>query len=574
MEKTSGRQELRDAWRRGRVLFFWAFVFSIFVNLLMLTGPLYMLQVYDRVLTTRSVETLTALSALVVVLYLLMAVLDYARGRVMARIGARFQTHLDARLFDAVLRRSNDPRARIANTAALRDLDSLQALFLSPVLLAIMDMPWTPLFIAAIFMFHPMLGWLAVAGGIVIVVLTFINQSVSAHRLRLAQIATNEAHNFADKTQNASEIVLGQGMRTNMLRRYKRLRNEAQKQKIGANDWTGAFSSFTKSFRLFLQSAILGLGAFFVIKGQLTAGSMIACSILLGRALAPVEQAMNNWPVLQRARAGRKSLIALLANMPLIEPQSELPEPEAYVTAVGLAAIPPGGKTPIVRNVTFQIKPGQVLGVIGRSGAGKSSLARVLTGVWPIASGEVRLGGATLDQFNAEQLGKYIGYLPQSVDLFAGTIAENIRRMAIDADSRGVIKAAKQSNAHRMIMNLPNGYDTVLDGNQNLLSGGQRQRIGLARALYGDPVLLVLDEPNSMLDADGSDALNQAVRGFKRQGKSAIIMTHRPQAISECDLLMILDNGAVSTFGPREEVLKKMLPNLGKIRKYIDPRVT
>lgn len=567
-----GRQELRNAWRRGRVLFFWAFVFSVFVNLLMLTGPLYMLQVYDRVLTTRSVETLAALSALVVVLYLLMAVLDYSRGRVMARIGARFQTHLDARLFDIVLRRSNDTRARMANTAALRDLDSLQALFLSPVLLAIMDMPWTPIFIAAIFMFHPLLGWLAVTGSAVIIVLTLVNQIMTAHRIRIAQIATNQTHSFADMTQNASEIVLGQGMRANMLRRYKRLRNHAQALKIGANDWTGAFASFIKSFRLFLQSAILGLGAFFVIRNELTPGAMIACSILLGRALAPIEQAMTNWPVLQRARAGRKSLIALLADMPPMTPRTRLPVPDASVTAIGVAAIPPGATRPTVRDVTFQIKPGQVLGVVGRSGSGKSSLARALTGVWPIAAGEVRLGGATLDQYDAEQLGQHIGYLPQSVELFAGTIAENIRRMAVDEDSNGVIEAAKRANAHRMIMSLPNGYDTVLDGNNNLLSGGQRQRVGLARALYGDPVLLVLDEPNSMLDADGADALNRTVRGFKRRGKSAIIMTHRPQAISECDLLMMLDDGAVAAFGSRSDVLEQMLPKIRALRPHKAPR--
>lgn len=565
-EDKPGLPELQAARRKGRGLLFWAFVFSIFVNILMLTGPLYMLQVYDRVLASKSVETLVALSLLVTMLYALMAVLDYARGRVMARIGARFQTALDARVFRATLQRSANPHERPACTAVLRDLDALQNLFVSPVLTAVMDIPWTPLFIAAIFIFHPVLGWVALAGGLIIVVLALLNQVVTAYRVRMAQIATQRAHAFAEQTHEASEVALSQGMHDSLLTRYKRLRNLALRERMNANDWTGIFTSLTKAFRLFLQSAILGLGAYFVLQGELTPGSMIAGSILLGRALAPVEQAMGNWPVLQRARAGWKTLERFLSVVPLPDERTELPVPGSLLQAKGVTIMPPGAKKPTVRSVSFTLEPGHALGIIGKSGSGKSSLARVLTGYWPMAAGEVRLGGATLNQYDPMHLGRHIGYLPQTVSLFAGTISENIRRMSLESDSKGVVEAAKQANAHEMIMQLPNGYDTYLDGNENQLSGGQRQRIALARALYGDPVLLILDEPNSMLDAEGSNALNQTVKRFKERGKAVIITTHRPAAIAECDMLIVLDKGAVVAFGPRDEVLAKTIADPRKPR--------
>lgn len=567
-----GFPELRAARRKGIVLFFWAFVFSIFVNLLMLTGPLYMLQVYDRVLSSRSIETLVALSVLVIGLYALMAVLDYARGRVMARVGARFQSTLDGRLFEATLYRSSEPREHAASGAALRDLDAVQSLFVSPVLLALFDMPWTPVFIAAIFIFHPILGWIAVAGGLIIVVVALANQYLTGYRVRKSQAASQQAHAFADHARAGSEVVLTQGLAGNMRKRFMRLRNIALDQTVHSNDWTGSFTAFTKSFRLLLQSAMLGAGAYFVILGELTPGSMIAGSILLGRALAPVEQAMGNWPVLQRARSGWYALGRYLQTVPPRPRLIELPKPEAHLVAKAMTVVPPGQRKPTLRNITFELKPGQALGVIGRSGSGKSTLARALAGYWPLAAGEARLGGATLDQYNADQLGQHIGYLPQTVSLFQGTVAENIARMQNDPSSEAVVRAAKQANAHDMIMHLPKGYDTYLDGNENQLSGGQRQRIALARALYGDPVLLILDEPNSMLDAEGSEALNRTVNGFKASGRSVIVMTHRPAAIAECDLLMVLEKGMATAFGPRDEVMQKTLKNVEPVRSTLQSK--
>lgn len=562
-----GPDELRAARKKGQQLLLWSFIFSIFVNLLMLAGPLYMLQVYDRVLSSRSVETLVGLSVLITGLYALMAMLDYARGRIMARVGARFQTALDARVFDASLQTSNGSRDQINSSTAMRDLDGVQTLFVSPVLLAFMDLPWTPLFIAAIFLFHPMLGWLAVTGGSILVVLALCNHVITTEKVRKAQIATQASHAFSDAARAGSEVVLTQGLQHSMRSRWIRYRNDALAKSIGANDWTGSFASLTKSFRLFLQSAMLGVGAYFVLQGELTAGAMIAGSILLGRALAPIEQALGQWPVMQRARSGWVALGRYLATVPPAEKRTDLPKPKALLTVTGMSLIPPGSKVPTLRAINFTLQPGQALGVIGPSGSGKSTLARALLGYWPLAAGEVRLGGATLGQYDPDRLGHYIGYLPQSVVLFDGTLTENIARMALNPDAKAVMKASKSANVHDIITNLPEGYDTVLSGANNQLSGGQRQRVALARALYSDPVLLVLDEPNSALDSDGSSALNQVVRDFKASEKAVIIMTHRPQAIAECDLLMVIEKGIVVAFGPRDEVMKKTLKNVSHVKQ-------
>ena len=544
-----------------------AFVFSIFVNTLMLTGSLFMLQVYDRVLSSRSVETLVALFLLISGLFALMALLDYARGRIMARVGARFQTALDRRVFEATLRRSANPAERGVPASALRDVDAVQQLFVSPVLLALMDMPWAPFFMAAIFLFHPMLGWAGMAGGAILVVLTIANQVLTADRARKAQVAAQGAHFFAEQVRSGAEVVLSQGMRGAMSRRWIARRNEGLAQTLIANDWTGSFSAVTKTFRMYLQSVMLAIGAYYVIRGEVTGGAMVASSILLGRGLAPIEQSLGQWPLVQRARTGWLSLSRYLAATPINPTVTRLPVPDASLIVKGVAVLAPGTRTPTLRNIGFDLSPGQALGVIGLSGSGKSTLARALLGYWPLTSGEIRLGGATLDQYDPDDLGRHIGYLPQAVTLFSGTVAENIARMEETPDPEAVVAAARRSNAHEMILRLPEGYDTRLDGNDSHLSGGQRQRIALARALYGDPVLLILDEPNSALDAEGSDALNLAVRQFKAARKSVIIMTHRPIAIAECDVLLVLENGAVTALGPRDKVLAQVLTNAQPVRE-------
>ncbi|MCX8955081.1 type I secretion system permease/ATPase [Ruegeria sp. NA] len=562
---------MRNVRNQGIAFLALAFLFSIFVNLLMLTGPLFMLQVYDRVLGSRAVETLTALFLLVALLYALMAMLDFARGRIVARFGARFQSQLDERVFEATLRRSLLPQIRSAPATALRDLESIRNLCSSPVLLAVMDIPWTPVFLGAIFLFHPLLGWLAVASGVLLVVIALLNQALTSRKVAEAQTAAARANAFAEHARQAAEVVRSQGMQADVTKRWLDQRSNALRQTISASDWTGSFTSLTKSLRLFLQSAMLALGAWLVLQNEMTPGAMIAGSILLGRALAPVEQAVGQWGMIERARTAWTSLSRFLDQTPPEEQRIRLPIPKAQLEAKSLTVIPPGATTPTLRNVNLKLQPGKALGVIGKSGSGKTTLAKALLGLWNPAAGEIRLGGATLDQYDSNDLGSHIGYLPQQVTLFNGTVAENIARMSENPDSEAVVAAAKKANAHDLILSLEKGYGTFLEGNDSQLSGGQKQRIALARALYGDPVLLILDEPNSALDADGTEALNAAVRGLKAAGKAAIIMTHRPQAISECDDLAVVEKGQVVRFGSRDEVLSAMVQNAGAIKRKLSP---
>jgi ATP-binding cassette subfamily C protein len=547
-----------------------AFLFSIFVNLLMLTGPLFMLQVYDRVLSSRSVETLTALFLLVGLLYGLMAMLDYARGRIVARFGAKFQSSLDERVFDGTIRRALYPQIRSAPATALRDLEAVRSLCASPVFLAVMDIPWTPVFLAAIFLFHPLLGWLAVAGGSLLIVIALLNQILTKQKVAEAQVASGRANAFAEQARQAAEVVRSQGMQGDVAQRWLSQRSNALSQSISASDWTGSFTSLTKSLRLFLQSAMLALGAWLVLRNEMTAGAMIAGSILLGRALAPVEMAVGQWGLIENARTAWSRLGTFLDETPPEQAKTKLPVPEARLVAKGLTVIPPGVQKPTLRNASLLLEPGKALGVIGKSGSGKTTLAKALLGLLTPAAGEIRLGGATLDQYAADDLGHYIGYLPQQVTLFNGTVTENIARMSQRPDDAAVVAAAKKANAHELIMSLEKGYDTFLEGNDSQLSGGQKQRIALARALYGDPVLLILDEPNSALDADGTEALNRAVRSLKKSGKAAIIMTHRPQAISECDDLIVVEKGQIVKAGSRDEVLGSMVQNAGAIKRHLN----
>ncbi|MBS0124639.1 type I secretion system permease/ATPase [Thetidibacter halocola] len=565
-----GRDELRAARRKSRPYYWFVAIFSFFVNVLMLTGPLYMLQVYDRVLGSRSEATLIALSVLVIFLYGMMGILDYVRGRIMGRVAARFQSALDLRVFDAVVRRAAVKPDELAQTG-LRDLESVQRLMSSPVLMAFFDIPMTPFFILGIFIFHPWLGYLALAGGAVLIVVTLVNQAVTRNPTLKSNIAVMQAERTSDQIRNEAEMVHALGMRGAAFRRWFAARREALAGQIGSSDLTGTFTTITKTFRLLLQSAMLGLGAYLVLLNELTPGAMIAGSILMGRALAPIEMAIGQWALVERARKGWDSLAQLLTEVPEEPERTALPKPAARLEVQQLTVVPPGEQQAALRLVTFNLEPGQGLGVIGSSGAGKSTLARAITGVWRPAGGKIRLDGASLDQYGPDVLGSHIGYLPQRVTLFDGTIAENIARLSPNPDPEKIVEAARKADAHEMILKLPNGYDTRVTATGGRLSGGQMQRIGLARAMYGDPTILVLDEPNSNLDNEGSEAVNRAIRGFKAAGKSVIIMAHRPAAIKECDLLLMLENGGRVAFGPKEEVLAKVVQNHQQIAQSAGP---
>lgn len=570
-EFARGYAELRAA-RAEQGKLFWAVgIFSILVNILMLTGPLYMLQVYDRVLGSRSEATLVALSLLVSCLFLAMGLLDHARSRIMARIGASMQDRLDRRVFAAAMKRLALAPTDAVGLAAQRDLEAVQRLWASPVLMSIFDIPFTPLFAAAIFVFHPLLGWLAVGGGVFLILVTVLNQHMTQTPINRTNSLTLQAERMSDLIKTEAEAVQALGMTGAAFQRWQKARGTALAEGLKAGDLGGRFGSVSKTFRMFLQSAMLGAGAWLVLKGQLSSGAMIAGSILMGRALQPIEQAVGQWAMVTRAQEGSTRLAELLSRVPPEPTRTALPRPRAILDVQTLSVVPPGESQAVLRGVSFHLDEGQALGIIGASGAGKSTLARAIIGVWRPAAGKIRLDGAALDQYDPDILGSYIGYLPQRVTLFEGTIAENIARLNPNADSAKIVEAAQKAAAHDMILRLSEGYDTRVSPLGGRLSGGQIQRIGLARALYDNPVLLVLDEPNSNLDNDGTMALNIAIRSIKAAGGSVLIMAHRPAAIQECDLLLVLEDGMRRAFGPRDQVLKEMVKNHTDIVRSAGP---
>lgn len=565
--RMDGYQELRSARGVTWHLFLIVGLFSAVVNLLMLTGPLFMLQVYDRVLASRSVETLTALFGLVVFLFVMMGILDLARNRVMTRVAARFQERLEGRVFAAAMQDGIISGQDAATRGGMRDLEAVQRLIASPVLMALFDLPWAPFFLAAVYLFHPLLGAVATFGLFALVVSTVLNQILSKAPLQQSSIAAQASERMSDMFRQEGEIIGALGMRGAAFYRWQNARDRATEATMLGNDRAAGFTVFSRTFRLFLQSALLAAGAWLVLKQEVTPGAMIASSILMGRALSPIEQVVGGWPMVQRAQDGWQRLSGLLSRRPPVAARTPLPRPEARLDVNQITVLPPGQITPTLRAVSCTLGPGQALGVIGPSGSGKSTLARALISAWPIAAGSIRLDGATLDQFDPDVLGKLIGYLPQQVTLFDGTIAENIARLSPTPDARRVVAAAQAAAAHQMILDLPLGYDTPLAQAGGRLSGGQIQRIGLARALYDDPVLFVLDEPNSNLDNDGSEALNLAIRNIKARGGAVIIMAHRPAAISECEYLLVLEHGMRRAFGPRDEVLRSMVKNADEINR-------
>lgn len=560
-----GKAELRKAGARLRPLFLTVILFSAFVNLLMITGPLFMMQVYDRVLGSGSEATLLALFVLVAFLFGAMAVLDIVRNQIMSRAGSRFQASLDRRVFDAALRRQavkpDDPAA----AAAERDMDMTRQFISSPVLIAFVDLPWTPVFLAGIFFFHPLMGALAIGGGIVLLAIAIANQMTTAHKRSEASRAGIVTDRLAMQFRAEAGPLGALGMRGAAHDRWENARQTMLERTVTAGDLGSVFGATTRTVRQFLQSAMLALGAWLVLRYEVTSGVMIASSVLLGRALAPIEMLVGQWSTLQSTRLAWNRLAHLLSVEPDRPKRMALNRPEARLEVQDLVLAAPGTRVPTLQRIGFSVEPGQAVGVIGVSAAGKSSLARALTGIWAPAAGAVRLGGVSIEQYGEDTLGRLIGYLPQRVSLFDGTVAENIARLTPGFDPQDVLRAAQRAGAHEMILGFPDGYDTRVSTEGGRLSGGQIQRIGLARAFFGDPVMLVLDEPNSNLDNDGSMAVNAAIRDIKAAGGIALIMAHRPAALQECDMLLMLDKGRQAAFGPRDEVLRAKVRNTAQV---------
>ena len=560
IEFANGLEELRTARRQSRTCFWIVALFSAFTNLLMFSGPIYMLQIYDRVLTSRSIETLVALTGLVVFFLLIMGVLDYARGRILARIAEKFYEHLEKRVFDALM----TPTSRLTlnpTQSGLSDLETIKRFIASPGPLAAFDVPWTPIFLLGLFVFHPWLGHLALVGTGLLIGAAMLNQHLSQNALRKAQQLAHQGSGLRDMISRDPSSFQGIGIQGSSYQRFQKNTRNIHGYHLQGSDITGGFTAAIKTLRLLLQSAMLGTGALLVVRSELSLGAMFASSILAGRAMAPIEIAIGQWSNFHNARKSWWNLAALLAQAPRSAQATKLPAPKAKLDVKALSVAANQNGRAVLRNVHFTLQPGEALGVIGPTASGKSTLARALVTAEPIASGKIELSHTSIDQYPIAQLAKYIGYLPQQVELFEATIAENIAGLSSEPDSKKVVQAAKWAEAHELILNLPEGYDTLLNKANGHLSAGQLQRIALARALYSDPMILVLDEPSSNLDSSGAAALNRAIKRMKSAGKSVVIMTQRPEAIRECENVLVLKAGRVDAFGARDRVLRKAVSN-------------
>ena len=526
-------------------------------NLLMLTAPLFMLQVYDRVIPSGSVPTLVILFALVAVLYAAQAIIDYCRGRVLARMGESLDGNLIAPLFSQHLDRAvKEPGKR---NLSLNDLSTLRRFLASPGPSALLDVPWIPIYLLILASLHWILGVFGLVGAAVVVVMAILADFTTRSDLKKSGEIDSAAQRLLSSMSRAAEAARVLGMGERLSRRYAALRSDGIAAEAGSGDLGARFASFSKGFRMFLQSAILAAGAALAIAQEVSAGAIVAASIILGRALAPIDQIVGQWRSISQARnAFRQIAVALGARSDTQVPMS-LPSPLGHLKVDGLVAGPPGSRQPVLSGVNFELKPGEGLGIIGPSASGKSTLARALVGITAPLAGEIRLDGAKLDQWTAENLGQHIGYLPQDVELFEGTVRECIARHETDADDRDVLRAAEAAGAHEMILNLPEAYGTLIGEGGATLSGGQRQRIALARALYGDPVLIVLDEPNANLDQEGDAALTHAIHQARTRGATVIVVTHRPSAVAAVDLILVLKDGTQAGFDRREVILRQVL---------------
>jgi ATP-binding cassette subfamily C protein len=535
-------------------------LFSAVINILMLTGSIYMLQIYDRVLASRSLSTLVGISLIVLAAYLLQGALDALRSKMLARIGARFDELLSARIFELVtILPLKGPRS-VSGLQPMRDLDQIRGFLSGLGPTALFDMPFMPIFFIGCFLIHPWLGVLALFGGVVIVGFTLLTEGRSRGPIKDMTQSGNERHAVAETSRRNAEAVRALGMRHVLSDRFAEANTRHVQDALRASDAAAGIGASAKVFRMILQSAGLGFGAYLVIQGELTGGAMIATSILMSRALAPIEIAVANWKGFISARQSYNRLQQTLSLIGPVRPDRlALPAPRSTLTVQDLIVGAPGSNQPIVAGVSLQLQAGQGLGLIGPSASGKSTMARALVGVWPALRGEVRLDGATLEQWEPDDLGRHIGYLPQDVELFEGTVAENIARFRPGASAESVIAAARAAGAHDMILQLPNGYDTRIGESGAVLSGGQRQRVALARALYDDPFLVVLDEPNASLDGAGDDALNQAILGVRQRGGIVVVITHRPAALGNVDVVGIMEAGRIKSIGPRDEVLKTVM---------------
>lgn len=548
MVKSNNEMDLRSALAASRKAFRFVLLFSLFINLLMLTPSLYMLQVYDRVITTRSPETLLMLTLVVGFLFIVMGSLDLIRSRILVRIGNRLDMQINERVYRATFRKALVVPGK-SSVQPLNDLTTLRQFLSGNGLFAFFDVPWIPVYIAILALFHPWFGIFASVAGGLLLALAWINEKSTEALLSEANREHVLSQDLAQSNLRNAEVLHAMGMLPNLLARWQRQHHDYLLHQSRASDRAGMLSNLSKTLRVAFQSLILGLGAYLVIEGSLTGGMMIAGSILMGRALAPIDQMIGGWKGFIATRTAYSRLNALLAAIPAEPARMPLPPPVGRVVLESVSAAPPTESRPTLTEISLRSEPGEHVAIVGPSAAGKSTLARVMLGVWPIQKGCVRLGGTDIGQWPRERLGPHVGYLPQDIELFDGTISENIARFG-EVDPAKVIEAARRAGVHDMILRQPAGYDTPISGAGGVLSGGQRQRLGLARALYGNPVLIVLDEPDANLDASGDRALLHCLRQLKTQGTTVFVISHSPAILEHADRILALQDGQVVSSAP------------------------
>lgn len=552
------RTELAAALASCRSSYLGVAVFTGILNILYLTGSFFMLQIYDRVLPSRSIPTLVALCVLVVALYGFQAVFDIVRNRVLIRIAGGVVESLDRRVYELVVKLPL--RApMMAGFEPVRDLDQIRSFMSGGGPAALFDLPWIPLYLGICYLFHPMLGLTATVGAVILVIITTVTEfKVRQPSIEVSALGSRR-NGLAEMSRRNSEVLQAMGMVGRFSAVWVKNGQKYLAAHQRAGDITGGLGGLSRALRMMLQSAVLAVGAYLVIKQQATAGIIIAGSILSARALAPVELVIAQWRTFVAARQSWHRLNNLLARLPVEEQPMALPKPKNVLSVEQISVLPPGSNTIVVQDVAFSLKAGQGLGIVGPSASGKSSLVRAIVGVWITARGKVRIDGASLDQWSSETLGEHIGYLPQDMELFAGTIAQNIARLEPSPASEKVIAAARAAGVHELILALPDGYETQMGEGGAALSAGQRQRIGLARALYGDPFLVVLDEPNSSLDQEGDEALTRAILGVRARGGIVVVVAHRPSAVAGVDQLLVMRGGRQHAFGPKDAVFKEAM---------------
>lgn len=549
--------DARKALAASRKSFISIGIFSFFINLAMLAVPLYTLQLFDRVLSSQSMDTLILLSIAVALALLLLGSLEVLRSRIMVRISVWLDRVLGPELLSVSIR-SAPMMPGQSNLQTLRDLSSLRSFVAGAGVFHLFDSPWVPIYVLVIFAMHPALGWIALLGAIILAGLALINEASTRKPLADANAIAIQVQNNVEANARNAEVIEALGMLKPVVQQWQEQSRHTLALQTVASDRAGLLTGMTKVFRLSLQVAIMGVGVYLAIQQIITPGIMIAASIILGRALAPVEQMIGTWKGFVGAREAYHRINKLLSQNLAQRGNTTLPRPDGHLSCTNVTYLPPGQTSPTLQGVTFELAAGESLGIIGPSAAGKSTLARLLVGVWQPRIGNVRLDGADVYQWERDSFGKYVGYLPQDIELFDGTIKQNIARMDPEAQDEAIIAAAKMADCHEMILKLPNGYDTRIGTGAHTLSGGQRQRLGLARAFFGDVRFLVLDEPNASLDSEGEEALLAALDKAKQLGITTAIICHRPSLLSQVDKLLMLQSGRMVTFGPRDEIMGKV----------------